>query len=261
MFSTTTTSMQGFFKTAVTSTTSRYTNNNNNNNNNNLNEDIHKYNKESSSGIDMMGPPQLATTVATTAHHSILPGSMNLFAQYDSKANAKTIHGLTEIDIKMVINDTESFHIIQEQLRDRNAQTNALVKHIGIELIRERYNVMKRQQQQIEQQKRMEDRKLQIARELTEARIKARQALNLTISKRTSSIDDDDNNDNIDETKEDRNVYDNDIDAATVNNNNSPTSVMATLSIDESKINTFKGGLLNDEYDSEDGDIQEVIEE
>lgn len=159
-------------------------------------------------------------------------------------AVASKMPRLSDAEIKMVISDTESFRKIQEALRDRHAQTDALVKQIGTELIQEQWLELRRTQQRQEQAKRAEQRKLSIARELTEARIKARQALKL--------------DDTSTPVRKDRSASMEDDEHALSSTSASPTSVTAMLNVDDSKIGTFQVNL--EEETSEDEDIQELEE-
>jgi hypothetical protein len=268
MFSSTPTmsTVQEFFKTAVANNTSRY-NNNNNNINKYQNEDIHG--TRDTSDYCMENHPNSSTGSSSgSASNGILPGTMNLFLHHhESKANQnnsnkKGLSGMTESEIKKIVYDTESFHMIQEQLRTRYmAQTNAMVKQVGVQLVRERFLDQQQQQQQRERTNRVEQRKLQIAKELTEARIKSRQALQLMHP--TMSKDNDDNDEAEKACKgssNDDKTYDDDVsnNSNTNRSNNSPTSVLSTL--DVSDVTSFKGDLMIMDCDSEDGDIQEVEE-
>ena len=273
MFSSTPTisTMQEFFKTAVSNTsTSRY-----NQSRKNSDDDIHRYNQNDSESKLFADESHTTTgtTSTSTASSSILPGSMNLFLpqHHDYKygsgsgsAGKKNMHhGMSENDIKSVVYNTESFHIIQEQLRvNYKAQSNSVAKQVAIQLIREQYLQQQQLQLQKEQQLRQEQRQLQIARELTEARIKSRQALKLTVKGKHDSDSDNDDGD-VGSHHED----DLDVNSKITSNssNSSPTSVMSTcVSMPEiATDDTFMTAPLmsmNDEYDSEDGDIQEVVE-
>jgi hypothetical protein len=161
-----------------------------------------------------------------------------------SSSSSSKIHRLSDAEIKMVVSDTESFRKIQQALRNLHAQTDALVKQIGAELIQEQWVDLRRTQQRQEQVKRAEQRKLSIARELTEARIKARQALKL-----------DDVNTPV---RKDRSGSMEENGQHHSSTSSSPTSVTAMLDVDDSKIGTFQVNL--DEEASEDEDIQEMVE-
>jgi hypothetical protein len=166
-------------------------------------------------------------------------------ADHHYGGSASKISRLSDAEIKMVISDTESFHKIQEALRQRHAQTDALVKQIGSELIQEQWVDLRRTQHRQEQVKREEQRKMSIARELTEARIKARQALKL-----------DDVNTPVREAVRSSSIEDDDL--SQLSTSGSPTSVTAMLNVDDSKIGTFQVNL--EEETSEDEDIQELDE-
>jgi hypothetical protein len=224
--------VQGFFKTHATTATTRSSSSNEY-----IVSDLHLSTNYGNESVPAGQRANSADSPAQTITSAFF---------YEPKSNAKKSQRISEADLKMVIQDTESFHRIQQALRDRCAQTDALVKQIGIELIEERLMEVRRIHQIQENAKRTEQRKLHIARELTEARIKARQALkldDLTPVKRDSplSSSDDEHRPGIHQTT-----------------TSSPTSVTAMLNVDGSSMGTFKAGL--DEEASEDGDIQELDE-
>jgi hypothetical protein len=288
--------MQEFFKTAVSNTTSsRYhPNHQNQNQNHNSNDDIHCHSRTDSESILWMEDSIKNHSIHTLTHHhnynstthhntsststssSLLPGTMNLFLphhdsnKYSSGSTGKknVNHGMSENDIKSIIYNTESFHIIQEQLRvNYRAQSNSVAKQVGIQLIREQYIRQQQLQLRKEQQARQEQRQLQIARELTEARIKSQQALKLKIKTKNESDDEDDEGSN---SSRHRHHHDDDTNKKyknTNSSNGSPTSVMSTcVSIPDDVMATNDAFIaaplmsMNDEDDSEDGDIQEVTE-
>lgn len=146
---------------------------------------------------------------------------------------------LTERDVLFVLSDADQFHKIQAALRARQSQTDALVKQIGVDLIRQGLKEMRAAAAVQERIQLEEERRYAIAKELTEARIKARQALRIT----TTDIAAVDN------------------DSSDPANATSPTSTLAFVSIDydekQEMIGTFNPALLSDD-DSQDGDILEV---
>ena len=274
MFSSTPTisTMQEFFKTAVSSTTtSRYNQNLNHN-------DIHGHNRNDSESMLFADDSHSSSASKnypkhSSSHHnhiSTTPGTMHLFSpSHDSKygggtAGKKNIHhGMSENDIKSIVNNTESFHIIQQQLREKyKAQSNSVAKQVGIHLIREQYIRQQQLQLRKEQQSRQQQRQLQIAKELTEARIKSQQALKLQIKSKNDSDSEDDEGSNGSRNQDGDRINDH---KHPNTSNSSPTSVMSTcVSIPNDVIANNDGfiaaPLMSMDDDSEDGDIQEVME-
>lgn len=286
--------MQEFFKTAVSNTTtSRY--------NQNQNDDIHRHNRNDSESIlfadDSHSTKNHHTSKHSSTHHShnnnttttngisststassLLPGTMNLFLPHThdykyggggSTGKKNIHHGMSENDIKSIIYNTDSFHIIQEQLRvNYRAQSNSVAKQVGIQLIREEYIRQQQLQLRKEQQSRQEQRQLQIARELTEARIKSQQALKLKIkTKNDSDSDDDEGSNSSRRHHQEDDMNDNHKNTNSSSSNGSPTSVMTTcVSIPDGVIAANDAFMavplmsMNGDDDSEDGDIQEVTE-
>lgn len=167
---------------------------------------------------------------------------------------------IPEEQLQAIIEDDYHFRLIQQALRDRHGQTDALAKQIAPELIRERLREIREQQAAAqaeldaqEQLKREEQRKLSIQRELAEARIKARQALNISLeSERNDESDVDE-----DETERSNNdMMASPLAKSIKPNNKSPTSVTNTVSLSDEHFMAFKPGLVEEE----DGDIQEVEE-
>jgi len=176
--------------------------------------------------------------------------------------------------LKAVIEDDEQFRKIQQALRDRHSQTDALAKQIAPALIRERLAELQEQQAaqlaELDAQEKLlreEQRKLSIQRELTEARIKARQALNISLeSQKSDSFEEEDDNDAT-ENEDGTEVLMMGSPLAKSNkqmssgSNDSPTSVTSMLTLSEEQFHAFQPGLVVDEDNSEDGDIQEVFDE
>jgi multidrug efflux pump subunit AcrA (membrane-fusion protein) len=198
---------------------------------------------------------------------------MNLFATHHGSGSAsqkKNVHhGMSEDDIKKVVYNTESFHIIQEQLRvNYQAQSNSVARQVAIYLIREQHLQQQQLQSRREQQLRQEQRQLQIARELTEARIKSQQALKLKIKTKHESDSDNEETDNTrnnHRNDDDDDDFRNDIHSTgKSHNNHSPTSVLSTCASIPDDVIAADDSLLTaplvsmNDYDSEDGDIQEV---
>ena len=174
--------------------------------------------------------------------------------------------------------DPAQFHKIQQVLRDRHGQTNALAKQIAPQLIRECLAELRRDQlvsvAELEREQlamREEQRKLSIQRELTEARIKARQALNISLDSKGEAVDDDEDatNNNNDNDNSDNNSLDEPgspngtpKSSSSLNSSDeSPTSVTKSVLMSDEHFLAFKPGLVVEEESSEDGDIQEVEDE
>ena len=276
--------MQEFFKTAVS---------NKNHNNDSSNEDIHRHRHTDSESMPftddshpikshhLLKPPQTSThTNGTNTAGNILPSTMNMFLPHhdfkygigggSSTGKKNAHHGMSETEIKGIVFNSESFHIIQERLRvNYRAQSNAVAKQVAIHLIREQFIQQQEQRLRDEQQSRQEQRKLQIARELTEARIKSQQALKLKVRKNNNDSDSDDGCNDDDEGSHSNHHHEDCLSSnKNTTNSHSPTSVMTTcVSIPDDVLatnDTFPTAPLmsmnSADYDSEDGDILEVIE-
>lgn len=184
---------------------------------------------------------------------------------------------LSKEQLDQVIYDPAQFHKIQQALRDRHGQTNALAKQIAPQLIRECLTELRRDElvivAELEREQvamREEQRKLSIQRELTEARIKARQALNISLDSKGEAVDDDEeedatnNNDNDDNNSLDEPGSPNGTPKSRSSLNSSdesPTSVTKSVLMSDEHFLAFKPGLVVEEESSEDGDIQEVEDE
>lgn len=165
---------------------------------------------------------------------SYLPEPSNHDQILEKQSATAKLQRLTEADILMVVSDTDQFHKIQDALRARHSQTDAMVKQIGGDLIRECLAEMRKTHAADEAIRRQEQRQLSIAKELTEARIKAQQALKIE-----SPVKERPESDSF---------------------GGSPSSVAAIVNMDSQQLGTFKPGMQFDD-DSQDGDIQEVEEE
>ena len=183
---------------------------------------------------------------------------------------------LSKEQLEQVVYDPAQFHKIQQVLRDRHGQTNALAKQIAPQLIRECLVELRRDElvivAELEREQlamREEQRKLSIQRELTEARIKARQALNISLDSKGEAVDDDEE----DATNNDNDNDNNSLDepgspngtpksSSSLNSSDeSPTSVTKSVLMSDEHFLAFKPGLVVEEESSEDGDIQEVEDE
>ena len=174
---------------------------------------------------------------------------------------------ISEQQLEQVINDTDQFRKIQQALRDRCGQTDALAKQIAPALIRERLEEVRREEQammvELEREQlamREEQRKLSIQRELTEARIKARQALNISLDSNKSSSELPTDEDDLDFSNRSNDLASPNMKAGLNDSKESPTSVTNTLTLSDEQFLAFQPGLVVEE-DSSDGDIQEVDEE
>lgn len=181
---------------------------------------------------------------------------------------------ISEAQMEAVIGDSEQFRKIQQALRDFHAQSDALAKQIAPALIRERLAELREQEalvqaeiQKEQRHHREEQRKLKIQRELTEARIKARQALNISLDSQKSGSEEGGDELGGDSTGCGRAVEGGGEPVSPLpksrrpnNSDESPTSVANTLSMPEEQFLAFKPGLV-EEINSEDGDIQEVEDE
>ena len=174
---------------------------------------------------------------------------------------------ISEQQLEQVINDTDQFRKIQQALRDRCGQTDALAKQIAPALIRERLEEVRREEQammvELEREQlamREEQRKLSIQRELTEARIKARQALNISLDSNKSSSELPMDEDDLDFSNRSNDLVSPNMKAGLNDSKESPTSVTNTLTLSDEQFLAFQPGLVVEE-DSSDGDIQEVDEE
>ena len=175
---------------------------------------------------------------------------------------------VTDTELEAVVNDDASFYKIQQALRDRCAQTDAVAEQIAPTLLRDCLEAARRAamaraelEEQEERLRREEQRRLEIARELAEARIKARQALMREVDPSGGADDDGDRDYHPDALASPSGKPG----ATTANNSTSasesPTSVMNTLSLSEEQLLVaFKPGLEED-MSSEDGDIQEIDRE
>ena len=185
---------------------------------------------------------------------------------------------LSKEQLEQVVYDPAQFHKIQQVLRDRHGQTNALAKQIAPQLIRECLAELRRDElvivAELEREQlamREEQRKLSIQRELTEARIKARQALNISLDSKGEAVDDDEDatNNNNDNDNSDNNSLDEPgspngtpKSSSSLNSSDeSPTSVTKSVLMSDEHFLAFKPGLVVEEESSEDGDIQEVEDE
>ena len=217
----------------------------------------------------------LSNTSDENSHHRNYFGSENMTQdKLWQKFGTRMQHlRITEQQLEQVITDTEQFRKIQQALRDRCGQTDALAKQIAPTLIRERLEELRREEQtmmaELEREQlamREEQRKLSIQRELAEARIKARQALNISVE--SNNKEESSSSDLSSHTEgDDQDFSHGSIDPASPNmkassneNKESPTSVTSTLTLSEEQFLAFKPGLVVEE-DSSDGDIQEVEEE
>jgi len=149
---------------------------------------------------------------------------------------------LSPSEIQAVVNDPAHFHHIQQALREMGGQTDALAQQVVPALMRERLEECRAAQQQAARLQQEQQRKHEIARELAEARIKARQALQIT----TTTAAEDNDEDSQDEE---------------ITSSESPTSVTNMLALSEKQLVAFKPGLEAEVGStSDDGDIQELEE-
>lgn len=161
-----------------------------------------------------------------------IPNSEKLLEKH-----ADSLPRVSDEELRRVLD--RRFHEIQTTLRARSAYTDAVVAELGGQLVREHAHQLTREDEQIQQSLRDQhhhdqenSRKLQIARELTEARIKARQALH--------QRDDDD-----DESPRP---------------GVSPTSVTSYLDVNVGLFQKHTQS-TDDEDDDDESDIQEILVE
>lgn len=148
---------------------------------------------------------------------------------------------LSPSEVQAVVNDPAHFHHIQQALREMGGQTDALAQQVVPALMRERLEECRAAQQQAARLQQEQQRKHEIARELAEARIKARQALQIT----TTTAEDNDEDPQEEE----------------ITSSESPTSVTNMLALSEDQLVAFKPGLDAEVGStSDDGDIQELEE-
>lgn len=187
---------------------------------------------------------------STNNSNNYLPEPVSHERLLEKHAAALQQQSLTEADVALVLADADQFHAIQAALRNGQSQTNALARQIGGALLRERLVQLRLHQAAAAAEQKREQRQHAMARELTEARIKARQALNME-----PGVSSDEDEDGAPSLLLDKSV----VAAAT---SSSPTSITAFVTMDDPQVmGTFKPGLLQcDEEDSQDGDIQEVDE-
>jgi len=180
---------------------------------------------------------------------------------------------LSPAELQAVVTDDDHFHRIQQSLREMGAQTDALAQQVAPALLRAELEQWRSTQAQVAllelEQQRLEQkqqRQHEIQRELAEARIKARQALQLSSSTHGSSDDSSstsssEDNDDVEEDQRLASPVPKGSHAGSTTSSESPTSVMMmnTLSLSDEQLGAFKPGL--EEEQSEDGDIQEVEED
>lgn len=178
-------------------------------------------------------------------HHPALPMQTTYDRLREKHADALQELRLSEADVQRVLDSDHYFAEIQSQLRNRRAVTDALIKQIAVQLVSEQLVILKKSENESKRHQTAEAHKLQIQRELAEARIKARQALKLNES--IKNEDETEGNDG------DKDTTDNNDEA----NHPSPTSVANLYRMPESSMGHFQPGLVDD-LESDDGDIQEV---
>lgn len=140
-----------------------------------------------------------SSVVTTTAvpNHGI-PVPTNYEKLLDKHSAALQQLKLSDNEIADIIE--QGFHRLQENLRECRAQTNATVQQMGMHMMRELHEDIRLEKAQamVLQKRKVAvnagDQKFRIAQELAEARIKARQALNLdSLSKDEEDSDEEEN--------------------------------------------------------------------
>jgi hypothetical protein len=161
-------------------------------------------------------------------HHGFLVEPTTHEKLMEKHASAVKQLKVSDEQLNFILNESDQFHLLQQKLREERCQTEAYVAEVLTDLLRDSLDLWRRKKEETEkirnaelEQKRKQDRALQIQREMAEARIKAQLALGLTPTKKYA----DDDSDNDDDENE-RNFSQKSASAA------SPTSITNVIDFD-----------------------------